>query len=355
MIEKKNISVRLDDQDATLGVLLARGIPGGRNMTDCPSTECLIEFIEGSIAPENREKIVAHLNACAACSDVVLESLAVSEELDRRSRERTKRYVAFSVPAGLAAAALLLLVFKTWQHAPEVSAPSERSVAYRQTLVEVKPQVPMTQKLQKNSAPIPSFANQLSNRLAGNGSLLLDLIDRISPRHKKMFGFSSTVPLEKRIFRIGARLTDVEVARRANDAERTALYARRLIELMKATGASTDGLSAMVERRSTGEKTDLLEGFSRSVEASFAGKKESTYLRFGAWVEAASLAAEEGRDVVLDSDLCADFRKELDKTGMTTVAQQKLVQVESILAAGGLQTEQFKSLSRLFAEIKETF
>jgi hypothetical protein len=358
-MSKKYRFIRLTGQDADLCALLAKGVPEGQTMTDCPTAEKLTAMMEGKLAREDRDNIVEHLTVCPACYEVVVESLASYEELNNRSRTRMKKALAISIPAGLAAAAVLLVMFRTWQPVQETTVLAERPVPLLQTPAGIKPQSQVQQKPQSSTASSSSYARQLSNQLEGNAPLLLARIAGSASRRNKIFGFSAALTPEKTVFRIGARLIDFEVARRANDPEKTAAFAEKLIELIKSIDVPSKALSAMIEPGSAGGKKDSLEGFSRAVESLFAGRKEAAYLRFGSWVEAAGFAAEGGRREFFDPALCPDFSRELDKNDLSPGTQKNLLQVESILTSGrlhnGPQADEFKTLARLFADIKETF
>ncbi len=75
---------------------------------DCLDELVIADFVEGRLAPEARPPVVAHLLTCARCRSLVratrrlLADPAVTPEVPRRWRR-------WSVPLGIAAAAVLLL------------------------------------------------------------------------------------------------------------------------------------------------------------------------------------------------------------------------------------------------------
>lgn len=355
MIEKKDKDVRLNAQDITLGGLLARGIPGGSNMIDCPTTEKLSEFIDGKLSPEKRESVVAHLGDCVVCYSVVSESLTIREELIRQSRARIKKHLSYSLPAGLAAAAVLLVVFKMVQPAPEFTERPESELVYQDASVEKKP-------LPKPDVVLSarSFAGELADRLTGNNNAAS--LARIAGNQSKpatTFGFSASVPPEKAAFGIGMCLIDLELAMKAKDQEKSEVFAKQLIELLKPVDSSYGLIPSIVEQRrasgNSGKEASRYEGFSKAVEALFENKKEAVFLKFGAWVEAASLAAEAHDAAFFQPAVVKGFRTELEKSGVPVGTLKNLSQMETIISSGGIQMDQFKTMVRLLADFKEMF
>ncbi|OGW34010.1 MAG: hypothetical protein A2X58_03005 [Nitrospirae bacterium GWC2_56_14] len=353
MIEKNDKFVRLNGQDMTLGGLLAREIPGGPNMTDCPTIETLSEFIEGKLAHDARESVVAHLGDCELCYSTLAESLAIREELNNRSRERIKKRFFYSIPAGLAAAAVLFIVFKVWQPAPERSVTPENALAYRKVPAEIKPQP--KPKSDPVVAAARSFAGELANRLPGNGAVLPVRITGDHVKTQTSYGFSSIVPLEKAAFRIGACLVDLEVSLKAKDRKKTEAFAKKLTELLKPIESSYGPLSPVIASGDAGKKASRYEGFSSAVEALFKNRKESVYMNFGSWVEASRLAAEAYNSAFFQPADIKGFKKELEQSGAPIGTLRNLQQFDSILSSGRIQTDEFTAIARLLADIKEMY
>lgn len=352
MIEKKDKSVRLNSQDLTLGGLLARGIPGGTNMTDCLTMEMLSEFIDGKLTHENREKVVAHLNNCELCYSTVSESLGIGEELNKQKRTRINKYLAYSIPTALAAAAVLLVVFRISPPAHEFISAPEREVARQQAPIEKNP------RSKKNiELPTRSFAGELADRLAKtNNAAVFTRIAGTQHAPQAAYGFSSFLPLDKTAFRIGVCLADLELALKAKDKEKIKVFVKKLIELLKPMESSYGLIPSIIERDvNSGKETGHYEGFSRAVEALFENKKEAVFLKFGTWVEAAGLAAEARDAAFFQPANVSGFKKELENIGVPAGTMKNLKQLELITAPGGIQADQFKVLARLLADIKEMF
>ncbi len=355
MLENKAKEVRLNSQDMTLGGLLARGIPGGSNMTDCLNVELLAEFIDGKLSSENRERVVAHLGDCTYCYSVVSESLGIREELSKQGRSRNKKYLSYSLPSALAVAAVLLLVFKILQPGQEFTRNPERESARREASVEIKslpkPDITLSTR---------SFAGQLADRLAGhNTTASLTRVAGNQFKRDTTYGFSSVVTLEKAAFGIGECLIDLELALKAKDRKKIDVFAKKLIDLLKPIESSYGLIPAIVEQRGTSgtarKEEKGYEGFSRSVETLFANKKEAVFVKFGAWVEAASLAALVRDAAFFQTSVVRGFTMELEKSGVPVGTLKDLSQLELITSSGGIQKDQFNTMARLLADIKEMF
>jgi hypothetical protein len=355
MIEKNDKMVRLNDQEMMLGGLLARGIPGGQNMNDCPTIETLSEFIDAKLLPDARESVAAHLADCSDCYAVVAESLAIREEMNSRSRARIKRSVFYAVPSALAAAAVLLLVFRVTQPAQEFIAKPAQELAYQQAPIEKKP-LPEP----GNASIFRSFSRELAGRLS-KGSNAVSFTPAVGNRSRpeKTFGFTSGVPLEKAAFRIGACLADLEVALKAKDRERVETFAKKLFELMKPLETSSGLIPPVAEPKRAhalaGNEMDRYEGLSAAVEALFKNRTEAIFLQLGAWVETAGLAAEANDAAFFNASEVSVFRNELEKRNEPVGTLGDLSKLEAAISSGLIQPDQFMAVNRLLADIREMY
>jgi hypothetical protein len=81
---------------------------------ECLEEPLIADFVEGRLSPETRAPLVAHLLTCARCRSVVAATgrLLADETVAREiPRTRNRRWLRWSLPVGLAAAAVLLLVW----------------------------------------------------------------------------------------------------------------------------------------------------------------------------------------------------------------------------------------------------
>ena len=354
MVENKDKDVRLNSRDTALGGLLARGIPGGPNMTDCPTMERLSQFIDGKLSREDRESVVTHLSDCGRCYSILSESLAIREELISRSRARIKRYLSYTIPTALAAAAVMLFIFRILQPEYEFDGKMKREPAYRAEVIDKKP------LLKPDVAPVHySFAGELADRLSGNNNAAS--LARIAGKQRKpetAYGFSSVVPLKKTAFRIGVCLTALEVALKAKDKEKIDAFSKRLIELLKPIAPAYGPIPAIIEQKgngNSGREASRYEDFSSAVEGSFENTQVAVFLKFGEWVEAAGLAAEVRNAAFFQPVVVSGFRQELETSGAPVGTTKNLSHLESIIASGKVETEEFTTMVQLLADIKEMF
>jgi hypothetical protein len=356
MVENKDKKVRLMSQDMALGGLLARGIPGGSNMTDCPTMEGLSEFIDGKLSRKDRERVVAHLSECGRCYSILSESLTIHEELISRSRARIKRYLSYTIPTALAAAAVILFIFRILQPEYEFSGKMkmEPEPAYRAEVIDKKP------SLKPDVAPgYHSFAGELADRLSGNNNAAS--LARIAGKQRKpatAYGFSAVVPLEKTAFRIGVCLTALEVSLKAKDQEKIEAFSKKLIELLKPMESTYGPMPTIIEQKgngNAGRETSRHEGFSSAVEASFENTQEAVFLKFGEWVEAAGLAAEVRDAAFFQPVVVSGFRQDMETRGAPVGTLKNLSHLESIITSGKIGTEDFTNMVQLLADCKEMF
>lgn len=356
MIEKKDDFVRLTDQERELGRSLARGIAKGAGMTDCPSTERLAEFIDGTLPSDSSADVTAHLADCETCFAVVSDSLTVRAEMARRARARRARYLAYAVPAGLATAAVLLLVFRTWQPPQEFTEKQAKEIASRP-----EPARPVPQARGGEGVSEPrSYAGDLAGRIMRQSTTApLAAAGGKTSRPRTAFGFSSAVPPDKAAVRIGMCLARLEAARQAKDTVTAEAAVQQLAELLKPMKSSYGPVPPAVGRGSKDGTsvpgTDRFAGVSASVEAMFNLRQEALYLRFGAWIEAAGLAAEVRDAAFFSPAEIQAFSTELRDRNEPVGTLKDLSRLGTIIASGTIQPDQFQEITRLLADIREMY
>jgi hypothetical protein len=101
----------IEELQQAAGLLRGPAVLERRTETpDCPDELVLADFVDGRLTPQNRAPVVAHLLTCARCRALVkatsdfATSAAGSTPLERRGWQR------WSLPVGLAAAAVLTLL-----------------------------------------------------------------------------------------------------------------------------------------------------------------------------------------------------------------------------------------------------
>jgi hypothetical protein len=238
--------------------------------------EEMSEFIDGKLSRKDRKRVATHLSQCGRCSSILSESLMIREELLSRSRARIKRYLSYSIPTALAAAAVVLFIFRILQHEDEFTGKMKQEPPYRAEIIDKKP------LLKQDVAPARhSFAGELANRLSGNNNAAS--LARIAGKQRKpetAYGFSSVVPLKKTAFRIGMCLTALELALKAKDKEKIDAFSSKLIELLKPIESAYRLIPAIIEKKGNGNsdrETSRYEGFSSAVEASFKTRRKQCF------------------------------------------------------------------------------
>jgi len=240
------------------------------------------------------------------------------------------------------------------QPAPEFSGKPVREPAYQAAPVEKKP-IPKPDM----AISTRSFAGELADRLSGNNTALLTQIAGRQCKPDSTYGFSSVVTRQKAAFGIGVGLVDHELALKAADRNTVEVFAKKLNGLLKPFGSSYGVAPAILEQGRTseraGKETDPDAGFSRAVETFFKNRNEAVLLKFGSWVEAASLAAGSRDGEFFQTADVIGFRKELEKSGVPVGTLKDLSQMELIISSDGMQTDQFGAAARLLADIKEMY
>lgn len=80
-------------------------------LPQCPDELSLADFVEGRLSAEARAPVVAHLLTCARCRSVVKETAQAVADGIGADTSPARRWRQWRVPAGLAAAAALVVLF----------------------------------------------------------------------------------------------------------------------------------------------------------------------------------------------------------------------------------------------------
>jgi hypothetical protein len=100
--------------------------------SDCPDEFVIADFVEGRLTPQSRAPLVAHLLICARCRALVkaISDLAAHEVMPVGQGHR--RRLRWTLPVGLAAAAVLMLLLLPRGH--DDSTPGLREPALTSTI-----------------------------------------------------------------------------------------------------------------------------------------------------------------------------------------------------------------------------
>jgi len=322
-------------------------------MTDCPDPESLSQFIEGKLAPDARDCLATHLGDCEGCYATLYHCLVIREELESELRKRRRKHLLYAIPASIAAAAVLVLAVRVLRPESGGTLSAERAPASRVAPVSVTPP-----RKPEPAAAVRSYAAELSKGLAGKVDAAQQARTVGNDRGPEpAYGFSSIVPLDKTVFRIGVGLVDLELALQAKDRASGELIARKVVELLKSLGSSHGPLPALASQGPgrQGGATDGLAEFSGAVEAMFRDRPESVYLDFGAWVEAAAFAADTRDASFFRRADIRRFRQRLELSGVPIGTLKNLSSLEESFTSDGIRRDRLKSCGRLLADIKEMF
>ncbi len=355
MAGEKYKDVRLNKRDEMIGRFLSREINKLEEKTACPSMEDIAAFIDGRLGQEEKEKIMSHLSSCGECYEIFLETVKTQEEMAQQSRAKIKRILYYSVPAAaIAAAAVLLIVFKLVIQKPFEQAPV---VAKHE---EIKTEIPkqetkeVTKGEQKPESEVirkytPPSASDMVKMIAKNTDLKL-LTNSFREQPQVAYGFSENRSIEKTFFRTGVYLTDLEVALRAGERDKSLDIIKKTRELLEKIKGSEkliafyDGMKQKIEE---GKSIEQFAGSSRQAEGLIKDKNVILYLKFGEWVEGGRLAA-----IAHDEDFYnVDQVRYFEGKSLPEKVMRSLKEIENNIDKENLIQEEFKQMERLFKDL----
>jgi len=93
------------------GLLRGTGVLDRRTETpECPDEFVIAEFVDGRLAPKGRAPVVAHLLTCARCRALVKAASDLAAHEVTPVGQAQRRRLRWTLPVGLAAAAVLVLL-----------------------------------------------------------------------------------------------------------------------------------------------------------------------------------------------------------------------------------------------------
>jgi hypothetical protein len=253
--------------------------------TSCPSPENLAAFVDGAMGPEERARIVEHLDTCPLCFDTVATAAAIVDELemeglgtppggasteedDSRSEGRSWFWYT-SLP--LAATALLVALF--WSSVAPWSSDDE-----------------------------PPSAEDLVAAIAGGSGLPHSLAEADDPWEEKSWDVSRGHSAEDKAqeFRLGAQLLALRATLRIAEPEvrrqrsETAVEALSIVlgqsNLMEPMGLSREGLrETLVDTDDPAAALEALDQLETDLEL-----RPLPHFYYGRWARAGQLAALAG-------------------------------------------------------------
>ncbi|MDY7092218.1 MAG: zf-HC2 domain-containing protein [Acidobacteriota bacterium] len=255
--------------------------------TFCSSPEDLAAFVDGAVSPEERARIVAHLDTCEACFETVAAAAAVADELEVEGLATPPQDGSAgeggSNPGGrswfwytslpLAATALLVALF--WTSVAPWSSDGDGE---------------------------PPNAEDLVAAIAGGSSLPSSLTEAENPWEDKAWETSRGHSRDEmaREFRLGAQLLALRATLKIDDPEvrreRAGTALRALLDpleetgLMEVTGLTREDLRKdLVDTDNPRAALARLDELEHDLEQS-----PSSHFYYGRWARAGQLAAMAG-------------------------------------------------------------
>jgi|GEM_PF-2973566 len=313
-IPSKHTTMDSTGRDAIIGGALGSALAGTAPAGPCPTAGQMAAFLDGNVAPEEKDRFLAHLAVCDRCREIHV----LARELGRTEFAEQGRRPWFVAGGAVAAAALMILALKLAIHEP---APSGRQVARESAplpQVALAPSAPAKPYAAPAhdapphpSRPVP-FAYYAAARLLAHAATPDDLAAAVGAPASGSYGFAAAGSRQGTAFRAGKELFELELWLAAGDRERAGLAGERLAPLLRSIGGGP--ASARLDEVLRNLATDA--GLSRY--GNIASQLESLLktgdrgmVRLGGWAAAARLANGVGADPYFAGNPPQRFLEEL--------------------------------------------
>jgi hypothetical protein len=255
-----------------LGKILLRYSKRKSRKRECYDDNQLASFVEGELDTNEVPSMLAHLNSCERCDEIVTNVMRLEQQSNVLSFPKLIKYKPAAYSAITAVAACLMLV------------------AY-------------SLYTNFNQSQLPYNMNNLMTDWALNSELNdISQEDQLSTQITMSYGFDSKMPIERATFNIGLLSTSLRFAVLAKDLNKTQHLLGAYSAILKAITMDNSFNDDMVEfqnRSQVGKFPDLVE---METKLSRIIKQERTtfYYQFGVWVKASELAAKTGNPSFFD-------------------------------------------------------
>ena len=312
--------IKKEDKDAAIGRALSRAIKESARAEECLSPEELSAFIDGTLDEQNRDRVMGHLSHCDRCYEIFSMSHELVEEEAIEKKKKTWIYA----PIAVAAAAVLVILFKFFIQIPTPYLPPSSTH--------------MVATLAKNTD-----AKSLSN----------------SVRDERLvsYGFGAGIPLEKVSFRTGVCLTDLNISLMAEDKPRSLYVLKRTISILQPVEDSAEVISfysGISERIEEGISPKEFFGKNEKIEQFFKDKGVFLYLRFGEWTEGGRIGATTKSREFFDVRAADYFIKNLRGKDLPQGLFTSLNEIKGALSKEVMTDKDFKQMESAFINIVET-
>jgi len=310
--------MKKEEKDEILGRALARAVKESAQADECPSDEELSAFIDGTLDEQQRNKVMGHLSHCDKCYEVVSMAREMAEE--EKEERKTKRSWYYA-PIAIAAAAVLVILFKFVIQIPSPYSPPSSTH--------------MVATLAKNTD-----AKSLSNSVRDEGLV--------------SYGFGAGIPLEKISFRTGVCLTDLNISLMAEDKPKSLHVINRVILTLQPVEGSAEVISfykSISEKIEEGVSPGEFFGKSEKTEQFFKDKEVLLYLRFGEWAEGGRIGALTKNREFFDIRAADYFIENLRGKDLPQGLFTSLDEIKGVVVRNEFTDNDFKHLERAFINI----
>ncbi len=258
--------------------------PANSNSTEHPALESIAAYLDGRLPESDRPALAGHLDSCAACYEIYVESLRFQTEESQEAR-RTVLPFERAQRTGQGTGRLAR-GFRTW--ALPIAALLVVGVGYavwHQLHLPLQPR------------PIESFTASLG--IPG------PLLDKLGPFDVSRGGEDDSTNYPVVAFQSGATLVDLRLAIEAKDAERIEQFAQSLGVLFYhgstfSPPTEIAEVQAIVARFREGKPSPTVwltdfHGLERILRDTNEGEILSPHYELGVWTEAGRLAVYGGR------------------------------------------------------------
>jgi len=313
--------IQKEETDAAIGRALSSAIKESTRGEECPSTEDLAAFIDGTLDEQKRDILMGHLSHCDECYEVVAMAREMGEE--EKEQKVTKRSWYYA-PIAIAAAAVLVILFKFVIQIPGPYSPPSPTQ--------------MVAALAKNTD-----AKYLSNS--------------IRDERLVSFGFGAGIPLEKISFRIGVCLTDLDISLMAEDKPKSLKVIKGMISTLQPVDGSAGVISLyneISEKIEEGVPPKEFFGKSEKIEQFFKDKEVLLFLRFGEWAEGGRIGALTRNREFFDVKAADYFIETLWEKDLPQGLFTSLNEIKGVLSKEVTTDKDFRQIEVAFTNILET-
>ncbi len=255
--------------DEKMGKYLSLQINQKENLTsECPSLETMAAFIDGMLPEQERHHVSQHVLSCDDCSElfsgILKTQQEVSQPLPQSKRKRRYYYIPYAAAAVLIFIIGVQLIMQNWSSSSSIVADLERFTF----------------------SSSPGIVTSLTDQTKAES--LVHFIEVPGDGH---YSFASNRSLPKVAFRTGRYLTDLQIALRGEDQEKTLELLKKLVDLLNLFPQIKNHINTLVQQVHQGTPLRQISIDDATIENMFQNEESNFFFQLGEWVEGARLAA----------------------------------------------------------------